>query len=114
MLSILKSIFKVNSQKDNNIKVLQAQDFKKAISNRKVQLIDVRTLGEFNSGHIKNAKNIDIFSSEFISEVNKFETEKPIFLYCGSGIRSKKASKKLATLGFKEIYDLKGGIRNYN
>ena len=114
MLSILKFIFKFNLRKDSNIKILEAQDFKKAISNKKVQLIDVRTLDEFNSRQIKKAKNIDVFSSKFNSEVHKFDKEKPIFLYCRSGNRSKRASKKLVALGFKKIYDLKGGFLEYN
>ena len=114
MLSFLKSIFGDNSKTDSSIKVLQPQDFKKAISNKKVQLIDVRTLNEYNSRCINNAKNIDVFSSNFSSEVNKFNKKEPIYLYCASGGRSKRASKKLAKLGFKEIYDLKGGILNYN
>lgn len=114
MLSILKSIFGTNNTTNNSIKVITPQTFKELVSNKDVQLIDVRTPQEYNSACIKNAKNIDIFSRNFITEVSKLNKQQPVYVYCRSGARSKKASKKLATLGFTEIYDLKGGILNYN
>lgn len=100
MLTFLSSIFGINTKTHNNIKVIDAQTFKKAVSNKKVQLIDVRTANEYNTGCIKNAKNIDIFSNKFILNVNKLDKEKPVYMYCRSGGRSKRASKKLAVLGF--------------
>lgn len=114
MIKFLKSLFGINSKTNNNIKVLDVPTFKTAVSKDKVQLIDVRTANEYNAGCIKKAKNIDIFSGKFTSEVNKLDKEKPVYVYCRSGGRSKRASKKIAALGFKEIYDLKGGILNYN
>lgn len=112
MITILKYLFGINSETNNNIKVLDAFTFKQAVSNNKVQLIDVRMANEFNAGHIKKSRNIDIFSARFSSEVGKLNKEKPIYVYCKSGGRSKRASKKISKLGFKEIYDLKGGILN--
>lgn len=114
MLTFLKSIFSGNTNPNTSIKVLKTETFKKAISTPKVQLIDVRTLSEYNSGHIKKAKNIDIFSNTFLSEVSKLDKQQPVYVYCRSGARSKRASKKLAALGFNEIYDLKGGFLSYN
>ena len=114
MIKFLKSLFGINSNTNNNIKVLDVQTFKKAVTNKKVQLIDVRTANEYNAGFIKKAKNIDVFSGKFTSEVNKLDKEKPVYVYCRSGGRSKRATKKIVDLGFKEIYDLKGGILNYN
>ena len=113
MITILKYLFGINSETNNNIKVLDASTFKQAVSNKKVQLIDVRTANEYKSGCINKAKNIDVFSGKFTSEVEKLDKDKPVYLYCRSGARSKRASKKLSKLGFKEIYDLKGGILNY-
>jgi len=114
MFRFLSSIFGNNKPANTAIKVIDAKTFKKAISNKKVQLVDVRTANEYNAGAIKNAKNIDIFSNKFILNVNKLDKENPVYVYCRSGGRSKRASKKLAVLGFKEIYNLKGGILNYN
>lgn len=113
MIKLLKSLLGINPKTNNNINILEVPTFKQAVSNNKVQLIDVRTANEYNAGRIKKAKNIDIFSGKFTSEINKLDKEKPVYVYCRSGGRSKRASKTLSKLGFKEIYDLKGGILNY-
>lgn len=112
-MTLFSSIFGVRSQPNNAIKVLEPQTFKDSISNKKVQLIDVRTSEEYKSGHIKNAANIDFYSGKFTTEFNKLDKEKPLYIYCRSGSRSKQTSNKLSAMGFKEIYDLKGGILNY-
>lgn len=92
----------------NIIQVLDVTSYKNAINND-VQLVDVRTPKEYNQGFIKNAKNIDYFSDDFKTQFESYNKEQPIYLYCRSGGRSGKASKILKELGFKEIYDLKGG-----
>ncbi|WP_299782351.1 rhodanese-like domain-containing protein [uncultured Formosa sp.] len=113
-MSFLTSLFGINSQKNEAITVLNAADFKTAITNKKVQLVDVRTPNEFKTGHIKGAKNIDSFSSNFKTELEKLDKSKAVYVYCRSGARSRQSAKKLATLGFTEIYDLKNGILGYN
>lgn len=95
---------------NDNIKVLTSEEFKIQITNKKVQLIDVRTPREFKISHIKSAKNIDFYSGQFATEFNKLNKNKPVYVYCRSGSRSRHASNKLAEMGFTEIYDLKGGI----
>ncbi|WP_236011141.1 rhodanese-like domain-containing protein [Olleya sediminilitoris] len=114
IMSIFTALFGSKTSNNNYIKVLSAQEFRAQITNKNVQLIDVRTPKEYNSGHIKNAKNIDFFSSKFNAQFDKLDKDKAIYVYCRSGSRSKQASKKIVTLGFKEIYDLKGGFLNYN
>lgn len=113
-MTLFSSLFGAKAQQNDNIKILDAQTFKDSISNKKVQLIDVRTPDEYNSGHIKDAKNIDFFSAKFDVEFNKLDKEKPMYIYCRSGSRSRQSANKLIEMGFKEIYDLKGGILNYN
>ena len=113
-MSIFSSIFGIKSKQNDAFKVLDVQAFKVAVENKKVQLIDVRTSEEFKSGHIKGAKNIDFFSGKFNVEFNKLDKEKPLYLYCRSGSRSRQTANKLSVMGFTEIYDLKGGILNYN
>ncbi|TDU40487.1 rhodanese-related sulfurtransferase [Gelidibacter sediminis] len=94
--------------------VLTATEFKTAISKKKVQLVDVRTPDEYAEGHIENAVNIDYYRDDFSSAFNNLDKDKPIYIYCRSGNRSGKAAIILSDLGFKEIYDLKGGFSNYN
>lgn len=93
------------------VKKLDPQSFDKKIKEVKNPiLIDVRTQDEYAQGHLANAKVIDINMSDFESRVSKLDKSKPVFVYCKAGSRSNKAANKLSELGFKEIYDLSGGI----
>ena len=73
-------------------------------------VLDVRTPGEFAGGFIARARNVDWNSSTFNAEVEKLDKATPVFVYCLSGGRSASAATRLRTLGFKEVYELKGGI----
>ena len=70
-----------------------------------IQLIDVRTPGEFRRGHIKNAKNISL------SEIENFTpiADKKTYVICHSGARSKLAAKKLKKRGF-DVVNVQGGM----
>ena len=112
-MTLFSSIFGLKAQEIEAYKILEVQTFKDSVINKKVQLIDVRTPDEYQSGHIEDAKNIDFYSGKFTTEFNKLDKEKPVYIYCRSGSRSKQTATKLTAMGFKEIYDLKGGILNY-
>ena len=76
----------------------------------KFQLIDVRTHDEFNSNRLANAINIDFYDSIFLKKFENLNKEDNILLYCRSGRRSLIGAKILVKNGYKNIYDLKGGI----
>lgn len=79
-----------------------------------IQLIDVRTPKEYTKGHLKNAVNINYYDNNFIDEMAKLDKNKDLYIYCHSGNRSGKAAKKLGKMGFTKVYDLEGGIINWN
>jgi rhodanese-related sulfurtransferase len=81
--------------------------------NQDVQLIDVRTSEEYSKGFIEEAQNIDYNSTDFANKISKLDKNKPVLLYCAMGGRSSKASKVFKSLGFKKIYDLKGGFLSW-
>jgi rhodanese-related sulfurtransferase len=111
---IFRKLFGSQTVESDNITVLNSEEFKSAISKSKVQLVDVRTAREYNSGHIQKAVNIDFFNrSAFIEAFEKLNKQQPIYIYCQSGVRSRKASKRLAQMGFESIYDLKGGYMSW-
>lgn len=110
-MSFLQTIFGSNSHENGHIKVLETDAFRKAISNKKTLLIDLRTPKEFSGGHLTNAINVDFFDKkEFKNAFEKMDRNKPVYLYCRSGNRSRNASRKLDQMGFKAVYDLKGGL----
>jgi len=77
-------------------------------------LIDVRTAGEFSRGHISNAINLDWYGNDFDEKIKSHDKAKPVFVYCLSGSRSAEAVNHLQAIGFKEVYDLKGGLLKWN
>lgn len=108
-MSLLSILFGSSPANENTV-LLSPEEFKEHISKKKVQLVDVRTPREYKASHIKGAKNIDFYSGNFASEFNKLNKNKPLYIYCRTGSRSRHASNKLADMGFTEIYDLQGGI----
>ena len=76
----------------------------------KFKLIDVRTVDEFNLNRLANSINIDFYDSVFLERFEKFNKEDNILLYCRSGRRSLLGAEILVKNGYKNIYDLKGGV----
>ena len=67
-------------------------------------IIDVRTPGEFNAGHIETSKNIEWQEIEKIKDsINKYQK---IYLYCSSGNRSQKATDILIKIGYDNVENL--------
>ncbi len=103
-----------NGKAGNIIHTVSVTDFeKKLLSAPVAQLIDVRTPKEYQEGHLKNAVNIDIHSDDFADRVSKLHKTKPVMVYCRSGGRSSSAAGKMKEMGFKEIYNLDGGITDW-
>lgn len=101
-----------NSQTKDGIKVVNATEFK-SLTKDNVQLVDVRTEEEFAEGHLKNAVNYDVKEADFKEQVEKLDKNEPVYIYCRSGGRSAKAAAILSEMGFKNVYDLDGGITSW-
>jgi|SRR5690606_15742508 len=113
-MSFLRALFGTKINTSDKLKILDPSTYSEAIKGNKVQLVDVRTPGEYKGGHIKKAINIDFFNKvNFDVSFEKLDKEKPVYLYCRSGSRSQKAAKRLIGMGFTQVYDLKGGYMNW-
>lgn len=77
----------------------------------KVTLIDVRTPDEFSLGALKGAINIPL--DDMRERINEIPADKPVFLYCGVGLRGYLASNILRQNGFDDVRNLVGGIKLY-
>ncbi|OFY88103.1 MAG: sulfurtransferase [Bacteroidetes bacterium RIFCSPLOWO2_12_FULL_31_6] len=83
-------------------------NFKELIA-RGAIIIDVRTKGEFNGGHVVNSVNIPLDTLE--SKISKLDKSKTIITCCASGMRSASAKSILESNGFKQVYN-GGGWHN--
>ena len=83
----------------------------KLISNKLVQVLDVRTPAEFAAGHIAGATNLDFNAKDFQAKVAALDKNQPYLVQCASGNRSAKACTAMEQIDFKTLYDLKGGIK---
>ena len=92
---------------------LDTEAFEQAISDTSVVRLDVRSVGEYASGHIANAVNIDVTEHDFESRaISLLPKDKTIAVYCRSGRRSKKAAEILVGNGYKVI-ELNTGITGW-
>lgn len=92
---------------------IPVEDFmKQLVETKNEYLIDVRTPGEYNEGHLNNAVNIDYNGSQFQAEIAKLDKSRPVFVYCLSGGRSASAAQELEQKGYK-VTNMKGGIMQW-
>ena len=76
-------------------------------------LVDVRTIEEYESGHIQDAINFDFYSESFQKEILSLDKSSSIILYCRTQNRSTKTANYLKENGYKEITVLEGGITSW-
>ena len=101
-------------KKRNTKNHIEPSKWNKLIANKKTILIDARKPFEFNVGTFKGAINPEINNfREFPKYLKKLDKNQNIAMFCTGGIRCEKAGVYLDKKGFKNVYQLKGGIINY-
>jgi rhodanese-related sulfurtransferase len=101
------------NQKTNMDLTVDAAKFSQAIAVPDAQILDVRTAGEFQSGHIANALQANwLDPKEFKNRTQHLDKTKTIYIYCQSGGRSASAQTALIEAGFK-VVNLEGGMSNW-
>ena len=119
IIFILVVIFMCGCSSDDKIKVVKVnKDEAVSLIEDGALLVDVRTLTEFNQGHIDGAVNIDVQDILKMKDGLNYNNtnvgkNKKIIVYCRSGSRSNSAAQKLIELGYTEVYDL-GSIDNWS
>jgi len=73
-------------------------------------ILDVRSPEEFSNGHLANALNYNWNGADFDKQIAGLDKSKAVFVYCLSGGRSESAAAKMRSSGFKEVYEMSGGI----
>lgn len=91
------------------LKTLTEEEFRAGY--RKAQLIDVREPGEYAGGHILGARNIPL--TQLRMRMKELRPDQPIYLYCQNGLRSGRAAQMLYRKGYRDLYQLKGGFKQW-
>ena len=117
-VKIKKEIVPMNliiNPKERNMKShLDPKDWNKLIKNKETHIIDTRKPYEYKVGTFKRSVNPNVTNfRDFPKYLNKLKKNKPVAMFCTGGIRCEKTSVYLKKKGFKNIYQLNGGILNY-
>ena len=105
---------KIKSESKRHNRYLSGKSWNKLIIKKETLVIDARKPFEHSVGTFKNAMNPNIQNfRDFPKFLSKVEKTKPVAMFCTGGIRCEKASIFLKKKGFKNVFQLKGGILNY-
>ena len=107
-----------SAQSDQQFTVVSPKEASALIETHKEDsdfvILDIRTPGEYQSGHIKNSIMIDFYSKTFAEEVNRLDKGKTYLIHCRSGNRSTRSMGLFKKLKFQKIYHLSSGINGWN
>jgi len=105
---------KINSKNKKLNRYISGKSWNKLISNKETLVLDARKPFEYDVGTFKNSINPNIQNfKDFPKYLKKIDKTKPVAMFCTGGIRCEKASIFLKRKGFKNVFQLKGGILNY-
>jgi rhodanese-related sulfurtransferase len=107
-----KSTKPTAEKKESKIQNVKPDEFdaKRKTDTNSTVVLDVRTKKEYREGHIPGSVLIDFNADDFEQQVAKLDKEKTYLVHCAAGGRSARACKKMEQLGFKQLYNLEGGM----
>jgi rhodanese-related sulfurtransferase len=95
----------------NSVKNISAAEVKTLmLDNLEIEILDVRTPGEYGAGHLKKSENVDFLGSEFLKNIENLDPNKTYLVYCAVGGRSNKAAQLMQKQGFNSVYNSKEGF----
>jgi rhodanese-related sulfurtransferase len=93
---------------ESGITKIDVETLQNRLENEEITLLDVREVDEYDGGHIEGAVNAPLSS---LDETKfPYPKDEPIYVICRSGNRSAQAAQLLKERGYKEIYDVSGGM----
>ena len=110
ILDNLRSCFKKQCNR-SSVNYIQMNNMMREHS--KIILLDVRSIQEYNEGHLNGAINIPL-SELKINSIKMLNKNDIIIAYCQMGKRSKKSINVLKALGYNNVYTLEGGLDAIN
>ncbi|MEZ5118529.1 MAG: rhodanese-like domain-containing protein [Candidatus Nanopelagicales bacterium] len=110
LLVAVLMLFALTACSSGTSTTLSPSQFDELTKQAGVVTLDVRTPGEFASGHLPNAVNMDVESATFAQQVSELDPNTTYAVYCRSGNRSKTAMQQMSDAGIDNAQDLDGGI----
>ncbi len=98
-------------RRDSGYQDIGPDEVREALGDKRVQLVDVRSRGEYKEGHLPKAKLVPL--PELGTQLHKIDPQRPVILYCRSGSRSARAARFLSEHGFQDVRNLRGGLNRW-
>ena len=107
------TFFNCKKNQTEVIQLITAAEMEEISKIEGIQLVDVRTPGEYKEGHLPNALNIDFLDTNFEANIQQLDKTRPVIIYCQRGGRSAKCASRLIANGFVKVYDLDNGFSKW-
>lgn len=106
--AVLVIVFEIRARQDSYAGISPQELIR--FMNQGALVLDLRPPGDFDAGHIGNARRMDSADVLKAGETLRKHREKPVVVYCNSGSLGASAARILAGQGFAKAYNLRGGI----
>lgn len=98
---------------ETRIERISKEEFKENLETGEYIVFDVRTVEEYQEGHIDGAKSLNFLGKAFEATLENIPKNYKYMIYCQSGARSAKALKKMKEAGFVHVLELEGGYSEW-
>lgn len=106
--------FTVRSNSDFSYNKLSPADYATVLKDSSnYYLVDVRTVAEYKRAHLNGAINFSYLNFHIGRDVDSLDRNKLVLVYCQTCHRSQLAARKMKHMGFRKVYDLKGGFQKW-
>lgn len=98
-----------NQQQEQEVMDISTEEFKQKVEQEPGVVIDVRTLEEYEEGHLAQTDHhYDLLNGDFEAQLESLDKDQTYYLYCRTGNRSGKAAEMMVENGFKNVYNIGG------
>ena len=115
LLIIFSALFTAWGCAQNTERIVDAQKMRQVIDRQQDTrvILDVRTPQEVAGGVIPGAVHLDYHRDDFSQMLSQLDKEMTYYVYCHSGVRSAWTADMMEEMGFKQVYDYKGGMQEW-
>jgi len=107
----------LSAQENTRIMTVSAKEaadlIDKHVGDSDFAILDIRTPGEFQSGHLQSAILVDFYSQTFADQLSRLDKKKTYLVYCRTGNRSTSSLSLFKKLKFEKIYHMSNGISGW-